>query len=129
MGYSGVTQVGQITPGNVARWNKEGMLDDGGPFDSASWVAPTNGFNQVIPDNTRFYIMEPVGILGAGALTMPANPKDGQRLTISSTALITLFTLSPNTGQAIKQPLTSIPLGGFGTWLWVTAKATWYRIG
>lgn len=122
---AGVVQIGNIVAGNATKWMGNNIIADGGTLDQMTFTAPSSGFNQVIPNNIRFYVIGNAGILAVGNVTMPANPIDGQRVTITSRSAITLFTLSANTGQSIYN--TSF-LNGFGTWIYRASDTSWYRI-
>lgn len=125
----GVQQQGNIIPGNATKWNGNNLVADGGSLDQMTFVQPASGFSNTIPDNTRFYIFGAPGLLAAGTLTMPPNPIDGQRVTVSSRSAITLFTLNANTGQTLYGGLTTLGLAGFGTWIYRASDTSWYRIG
>src|SRR5215217_6313574 len=102
----GVVQQGTIVPGNATKWNGNNIVADGGSLDQMTFVQPASGFSNTIPDNTRFYIFGLPGLIAAGTLTMPPNPIDGQRVTVSSRSVITIFTLNANTNQTLYGGLT-----------------------
>lgn len=91
-------------------------------------VVPTTGFTNTIANTTSYYIIEPVGTLATGTLTMPASPVNEQVVTIASTQTITALTHSPNTGQTLKGALTTIAANGNASWIYRTANTTWYRV-
>jgi hypothetical protein len=67
-------------------------------------MTPAQGDTSVIPDSTAamiVYMMDPATSLAATTLTMPANPFEGQIVSISSSKPIATFTLLPNTGQVL----------------------------
>lgn len=125
----GVIQQGNVVAGNATKWIGPNMVADGGTLDQMTFVQPSSGFNNVIPDNIRFYIIGNGGLLAAGGATMPPNPIDGQRVTISSRSAITLFTVSANTGQTLYGGLNTLVSGGYGTWIYRASDTSWYRIG
>jgi hypothetical protein len=98
-------------------------------LDATVFTQPSSGFSSVIPDGTRTYIIGNNALLATGALTMPPNPGDRQRVTITSKSGITLFSISPNTGQSLIGSLASLVLGGYATWQYRVSDATWYRVG
>lgn len=124
-----VQQQGVIVPGNATKWVGSQLVADGGSLDQMTFVQPSSGFSNTIPNNVRFYIFGNSALLAAGTLTMPSAPVDGQRVTVSSRSVITLFTLNANTGQTLYGGLTSLGLSGFGTWVYRASDASWYRIG
>jgi hypothetical protein len=62
---------------------------------------PTTGFSYTFAAGTQVLVMNPVGTLATGTITMPSSPADGMTITFSSTEQITALTLSGNTGQTI----------------------------
>jgi hypothetical protein len=77
----------------------------------------------------------PASTLASHVLTMPAAPFDQQVVqveaggTITSGAVITAFTVSPNTGQRIIQSttVTTLAAGDFLQWAYNTTLAAWFR--
>jgi hypothetical protein len=59
---------------------------------------------------------------------MPANPYDGQKVTIACTQIVTTLTQTA-AGKTIQAVLTAFTANGFGTWRYRTADTTWYRVG
>lgn len=125
---AGVVQQGSITIGNATKWMGNNLVADGGTLDQMTFTQPSTGFSATIPDNIRFYIIGNGTLLAGGTLTMPANPVDGQRVTVSSRGAITLFTMSANTGQTLYGGLNTLVSGGFGTWIYRASDLSWYRI-
>lgn len=78
--FSPVLSVGAISPGNMVKWIDTNRIADGGTLDQMSFTQPSTGFNQVIPDGIRFYIVGNNALLATGTLVMPPNPADAQRV-------------------------------------------------
>jgi len=89
----------------------------------------STGFDYTIPDGKNGVIFKPAGLLLTGTVRMPVNPAANQRLTISSTQVITTFTVSPNTGQAILGTPVTLALGGSFCMFFNPADSTWYPVG
>jgi hypothetical protein len=96
-------------------------------FQGYTLVAPLTGFNLQI-GNVGSFIIAPAGTLASGALVFPAAPFDGQILRIKSTQQVTSLSMSAG-ANTIESPLTAIGPGGFASWQYAKAQATWYRIG
>jgi len=94
----------------------------------ASIQVPINGFTFNIPDKTQVITLDPLGALASGTIVMPPNPVDGQPIQVSSTAAIAALTVSPNTGQTIKNAPTSIAAGGAFSYYYHAATAIWYKV-
>ena len=97
--------------------------------DILEYQTPLTGFSITPSDTTNTLVIDPAGALLNGTVTMPANPVNGQKLTILSTMAITTLTISPNAGQALDGTLTTIAANGFGSWVYRLSNTTWYRAG
>lgn len=85
------------------------------------------GFSITIGDRTTVLTLTPAGVLATGTITMPKTPYDGMPVEVSSTQTITGLTVSPNSGQTIKNAPTTLTAGlGFG-YYYNLAATTWYR--
>jgi len=84
-------------------------------------VSPTSGGSATIPTACSRYIFFG-GVIATYTLTMPANPVAGQLVTIAGN-VITAITISPNTGQNIQSPPTTLSTPV--TYFWYAAVATW----
>lgn len=94
-------------------------------------VVPTTGFSQTINDNVGALILKPAGTLATGTITMPANPLNGQEVSIMSNQQITALTVNANSGQTISGTFsaTIFTANAFATWKYVTTDTNWYRAG
>ncbi len=108
-------------------------------FADQGYVA-TAGATATIPDGCSTYVLNP----GAGVtatITFPADPIDGQMLTITngSANAYTSLTTAANTGQTVRAGLAAVAFaaGAFAKWMYCvsggggasTPAATWVRVG
>ena len=128
--------IGLVTKGTLTQTTKFTLNDDGrlqvsGAYvdQSYSYQVPTTDFSITVPDSCGDLTLDPAGPLATGTIVMPANPRDGQGVAISSTQTVAALTLSPNTGQTIKGALTAIAANGYARYLYLAGTATWYRKG
>ena len=98
--------------------------------DNAAYTynVPLTGFALTIGASIQYLILEPAGVLATGTITMPASPTDGYRVGFTSTQVVTALTLTPNTGQTIRNSPTALAAGVGVTFLYRSANATWYRV-
>jgi hypothetical protein len=90
---------------------------------------PTTGFSYTFAAGTQVLVMNPVGTLATGTITMPSSPADGMTITFSSTEQITALTLSGNTGQTIGGTQTVLlPANSAVQFIYRLSNTTWYRI-
>lgn len=95
---------------------------------STTYSTPTTGFSTGISDNLSTHIFTPAGTLATGTITMPATPRDGQIVRISSTQTITTLTVNASGGGTILNAPTTLVAGiGFG-YIYRTSTTTWYRL-
>lgn len=91
---------------------------------------PLTGDTYTIPDQVTQEILKPAGTIAALTLKMPANPYDGQQVSLSATQTVTTLTHQANTGQTLNNALTTIGAASttWGAWLWDQTSATWYGV-
>lgn len=94
-----------------------------------NYQVPLTGFTITVGDTDTKLILDPAGTLATGTVTMPANPTNGQVITIASTKTVTALIVSANTGQTINGAITTIAPNGFASWVYRSTNTTWYRIG
>ena len=87
------------------------------------------GFSLIVDSNVDILLLEPVGLLASGTVTMTAQPGDEQIIGVASTQTITALTFLPAPGQVILNAITTIVAGGFAYYLYRTTNLTWYRVG
>lgn len=94
---------------------------------AVQYVVPTNNFNITITDGKRYLQLDPAGILATGAVTMAANPRDGQEAYISTSKTVSGFTLSANAGQSIVDTPITLTADKHASYKYNAAQTTWYR--
>ncbi|MEI9995687.1 MAG: DUF2793 domain-containing protein [Rhizomicrobium sp.] len=109
-------------------WDDKRLQAGGAYVDlSYSYQTPATGFAITIANATGRLLLNPAGTLAAGAITMPAAPKDGQIVTLASTQTVTALTHSPNAGQSIAGALTTLAANTPASFLYVASVAKWLR--
>jgi hypothetical protein len=98
-----------------------------GVLQSYEYQAPLTGFSYTFPTGITTVILNPLGTLATGTVTMPASPADGMVVTISSSQIITALTVSANTGQSIVSAVTTLLAGGGAKYIYRLTNTTWYR--
>lgn len=88
---------------------------------------PLTGFTITIADGVTCYVINPAGTLATGTFTMPANPQEGQLLTIGSTQTQTAVTLTANTGQTFAVAAPTALTAGISVMFRYLATV-WYRV-
>ncbi len=96
--------------------------------DAYSYQTPSTGFSITIDLSVSYLILNPSGTLSTGTITMPYAPVNGQKAFISSSQIITTLTVSPNSGQTLKNAITTLAAGGTAGWMYRAGDTTWYRI-
>jgi hypothetical protein len=95
---------------------------------STDFEIPTNGFSLTIGTGVLTLLLDPAGTLATGTITLPPSPINGQEIRVSSSETVTALTVSPNTGQSIKNAPTTLTAGsGFG-YIYQSDNTTWYRL-
>ncbi len=99
--------------------------------------AHTTGTTVTVTSQTTdiWLVVNPTTLLATLAVTTPATPVDGQRLdisfggTITSGAVVTSFTLTPNSGQTVLVPPTGvIEAGETISFRYKTSLTRWFRL-
>lgn len=110
-----------VVQGNITF--QGGILDK-----SANIATPTTGGNIILNALRHTTIVAPAGSLATLTVTMP-DAGDGTELRVNFTQTVTTLTMTPKSGVVLQSPLTTASAGTFGTWLYVDATTTWYRVG
>ena len=95
---------------------------------SYSYQTPLTGTAITFGAGVTQLVLNPAGTLATLTIIMPASPIDGQKVFFSSTQVITALTVSPNSGQSVADPQSSLTVGGSGGYIYRSANTTWYRI-
>ena len=88
----------------------------------------TTGFILIVDSDVDILILEPAGVLATGTVILPPQPGDEQIIGLTSTQIITVLTLLPNSGHSISNAITTINSGGFAYYLYRESNSTWYRV-
>ena len=98
-----------------------------GVLQSYDYQVLTTGFSYTFASGITTLIIQPAGTLATGTITMPAAPADGMVIAFSSTQIITLLTVSANTGQSLVNAVTTLTAGGGANYIYRLTNTTWYR--
>ncbi len=91
------------------------------------------GFNITVPTPTseqQWMVIQPAGTLAAGTITLPLNTgvPDGTQVLVTTTQIITSFTLALNGAAAAFGAPTTLAANAFFTMRFYQATNSWYRV-
>lgn len=92
------------------------------------YLTPLTGFTYNFDNATGTLYLTPAGTLATGTIVMPSAPTDGRQVQVFSSQTITALTVSPNTGQSISTPPTTITANGSFRLVWRASDSTWYSL-
>lgn len=103
------------------------------PTVATNLFTPGTGFNITVPtpvSEQQWMIIQPAGTLAAGTVTLPLNTgvPDGTEVLITSTQIITTFTLALNGASNAYGAPTALVANEFFTMRFYQATNSWYRI-
>lgn len=103
------------------------------PTVATNLYTPGTGFNITAPtpvSQQQWMIIQPAGTLAAGTITLPLNTgvPDGTELIITTTQIITSFTLALNGASNVYGAPTTLAANAFFTMRFYQATNSWYRI-
>jgi len=104
------------------------------PTVSTNLYTPGAGFNVTVPtpvSEQQWMLLQPAGTLATGTITFPLNTgtPDGTQLLVTTTQIITAFTLALNGAAAAFGAPTTLAANAFFTMRFYQATNSWYRIG
>jgi hypothetical protein len=104
------------------------------PTVSTNLYVPATGFNVTVPtpvSEQQWMILQPASTLATGTITLPLNTgvPDGTQVLVTTTQIITSFTLALNGATAAFGAPTALTANGFFTMRFYQATNSWYRIG
>ena len=104
------------------------------PTLAVNLFVPGNGFNITVPtpvSEQQWMLLQPAGTLATGTITLPLNTgtPDGTQLLVTTTQIITAFTLALNGAAAAFGAPTTLAANAFFTMRFYQATNSWYRIG
>lgn len=138
-----INSVGSISPSSIVQWGMSyGMqmfgantvIDQNRVFlptalaPGTQRIAPATGFSQVISNNIDTLLIHATATLATGSITMPTTPVANQVVNITTDAIITLLTLSANTGQTLAgtTPTTITPDTPL-KYKWSATDTKWFK--
>ena len=94
---------------------------------------PGTGFNLNVPTPVaaqQWMLIQPAGTLAAGTITLPLNTgvPDGTQVLVTTTQIITSFTLALNGAAASFGAPTTLAANAFFTMRFYQATNSWYRV-
>ena len=104
------------------------------PTVSTNLYTPGAGFNVTVPtpvSEQQWMLLQPAGTLATGTITLPlkTGTPDGTQLLVTTTQIITAFTLALNGAAAAFGAPTTLAANAFFTMRFYQATNSWYRIG
>jgi hypothetical protein len=104
------------------------------PTVATNLYVPTTGFNVTVPtpvSTQQWMILQPAGTLAAGTITLPLNTgtPNGTEVLVTSTQIITSFTLALNGATAAFGAPTTLAANAFFRMRFYQSTNSWYRIG
>jgi len=103
------------------------------PTVATNLYTPGTGFNITVPTPTseqQWMVIQPAGTLAAGTVTLPLNTgvPDGTQVLVTTTQIITSFTLALNGAAAAFGAPTTMAANAFFTMRFYQATNSWYRV-
>ena len=103
------------------------------PTVATNLYTPGTGFNITVPTPTseqQWMVIQPAGTLASGTVTLPLNTgvPDGTQVLITTTQIITSFTLALNGAAAAFGAPTTLAANAFFTMRFYQATNSWYRV-
>lgn len=94
---------------------------------STQYVTPTTGTTITANDHGNLTLLiNPSGTLLALTLALNASPTDGDRINISSSQIVTTFSI---TGGTVIGTLTSLAVATFASYQYNGTAEKWFRVG
>lgn len=103
------------------------------PTVATNLYTPSTGFNITVPtpvSEQQWMIIQPAGTLAAGTITLPLNTgvPDGTQVRVTTTQIITSFTLALNGAANAYGAPTTLAANAFFTMRFNQSTNSWYRI-
>jgi hypothetical protein len=103
------------------------------PTVSTNLYTPATGFNVTVPtpvSEQQWMLLQPAGTLATGTITLPLNTgtPDGTQVLLTTTQIITAFTLAINGAAAAFGAPTTLAANAFFTVRYYQATNSWYRV-
>lgn len=103
------------------------------PTVATNLYTPGTGFNITVPTPTteqQWMVIQPAGTLAAGTVTLPLNTgvPDGTQVLVTTTQIITSFTLAANGAANTFGAPTTLAANAFFTMRFYQVTNSWYRV-
>lgn len=103
------------------------------PTVATNLYTPGTGFNITVPTPTseqQWMVIQPAGTLATGTITLPLNTgtPDGTQVLVTTTQIITSFTLALNGAASAFGAPTTLAANAFFTMRFYQATNSWYRV-
>ena len=103
------------------------------PTVATNLYTPGTGFNVTVPtpvSEQQWMVIQPAGTLAVGTITLPLNTgtPDGTQVLVTTTQIITSFTLALNGAAAAFGAPTTLAANAFFTVRFYQATNSWYRV-
>ena len=103
------------------------------PTVATNLYTPGTGFNITVPtpvSEQQWMIIQPAGTLAAGTITLPLNTgtPDGTEVLVTTTQIITSFTIAANGASNTYGAPTTLAANAFFTMRFYQATNSWYRV-
>jgi len=102
------------------------------PSLATNFYTPGTGFNIAVPTpvSQQWILIQPAGTLATGTVTLPLNTQtpDGTEILVTTTQIITAFTLAINGATAVYGAPTTLAANEYFRMRFVQSTNSWYRI-
>ena len=103
------------------------------PTVATNLYTPGTGFNITVPtpvSEQQWMVIQPAGTLAAGTVTLPLNTgtPDGTQVLVTTTQIITAFTLALNGAASAFGAPSTLAANAFFTMRFYQATNSWYRV-
>jgi hypothetical protein len=103
------------------------------PTMATNIYTPGSGFNQAVPTpvaDQQWMLLQPAGTLATGTITLPLNTgtPDGTEILVTTTQIITTFTLAANGASYVYGAPATLAANDFFRVRFVQSTNSWYRI-
>jgi len=103
------------------------------PTLAVNLYVPATGFNITVPtpvSQDQWMLLQPAATLASGTITLPLNTgvPDGTSVLITTTQIITFFTVALNGASAVFGAPTTLAAAAFFTLRFYQATNSWYRV-
>lgn len=87
----------------------------------------TSGTLTVADTGEDIVVIHEAALAATMTISLPANPKEGQNVTFSSSGGVTALTMSTPVGSIISG-ITTMAAGGTATYIYLGTQTKWYKV-